>query len=85
MVPIGPCAECEGCGNKRHVFPEGAIKIFMDLKAKALMPIHYGVFQFRLADVNDPLFKFEKLIKIFNIESKVQILKIGEQKIFISK
>jgi N-acyl-phosphatidylethanolamine-hydrolysing phospholipase D len=85
MIPIGPCADCEGCGNKRHVFPEGAIKIFMDLKAKTLMPIHYGVFQFRLADVNDPLYKFEKLIKSFNIESKVQILKIGEQKIFISK
>jgi len=85
MIPIGPCDECEGCGNKRHVYPEGAIQIFLDLKAKSLMPIHYGVFQFRLTDVNDPLDKFEKLIKIYNIESKTQIFNVGEQKIFINK
>jgi N-acyl-phosphatidylethanolamine-hydrolysing phospholipase D len=85
MVPIGPCDECNGCGNKRHVYPEGAIKIFLDLKAKVLMPIHYGVFQFRLADVNDPLYKLQKLLKVNNIEDKTQILKIGEQKIFIEK
>jgi len=85
MIPIGPCADCKGYGNKRHVYPEGAVKIFLDLKARILMPIHYGVFPFRLTDVNDPLYKFEKLIKLFNIESKTQILKIGEQKVFIQK
>jgi len=85
LIQIGPCAECEGCGNKRHVFPEGAIKIFKDLKAKTIMPIHYGVFQFRLTDVNDPLYKFEELIKEYNMDSITQILKIGEQKIFIYK
>ncbi|MCX6159572.1 MAG: MBL fold metallo-hydrolase [Ignavibacteria bacterium] len=85
MIPIGPCDECNGCGNKRHVYPEGAIKIFIDLKAKVLMPIHYGVFQFRLADVNDPLYKLEKLLKEYNIEDKTQSLKIGEQRIFINK
>jgi N-acyl-phosphatidylethanolamine-hydrolysing phospholipase D len=83
LIPIGPCEECEGIGNKRHAYPEGAIKIFLDLNAKVLMPIHYGVFQFRLADVNDPLYKFEDLVKLYNIESKTQILKIGEQKTFI--
>jgi len=83
LIPIGPCEECEGMGNKRHAYPEGAIKIFLDLNAKVLMPIHYGVFQFRLADVNDPLYKFEELIKLYNIEVKSQILKIGEQKTFI--
>ena len=83
LIPIGPCEECEGIGNKRHAYPEGAIKIFLDLNAKVLMPIHYGVFQFRLADVNDPLYKFEELIKLYNIESRSQILKIGEQKLVI--
>ena len=85
LIPIGPCEECEGCGNKRHVYPEGAIKIFIDLKAKTLIPIHYGVFQFRLADVNDPLYKLEKLTKDYNIEDKTNALKIGEQKIIIHK
>jgi L-ascorbate metabolism protein UlaG (beta-lactamase superfamily) len=83
LIPIGPCEECEGIGNKRHAYPEGAIKIFLDLNAKILVPIHYGVFQFRLADVNDPLYKFEDLIKAYNIESRSQILTIGEQKTFI--
>lgn len=83
IVPIGPCEECEGCGNKRHVYPEGAIKISLDLKADYMMPMHYGVFQFRLADVNDPLYKLEKLIKDYNIVEKTKILKIGEQMVFI--
>jgi len=85
LIPIGPCEECEGCGNKRHVYPEGAIKIFLDLKAKAFMPSHYGVFQFRLADVNDPLYKLEKLIADYGIKDKTKILNIGEQKTFINK
>ncbi len=85
LIPIGPCEECEGCGNKRHVYPEGAIKIFLDLKAKVLMPIHYGVFQFRLADANEPLFKFKKLLKEYNIEDKASIFNIGEQKTIIHK
>lgn len=85
LIPIGPCEECEGCGNKRHVYPEGAIKIFMDLKAKVLIPIHYGVFQFRLADVNDPLYKLEKLVKEYGIEDKTEVFKIGEQKVLKSK
>lgn len=85
IIPIGPCEECEGCGNKRHVYPEGAIKIFIDLDAKYFMPAHYGVFQFRLADVNDPLYKLEKLVKDYNIEGKTKSLKIGEQQIFVNK
>ncbi|MFA5010719.1 MAG: MBL fold metallo-hydrolase [Ignavibacteria bacterium] len=85
IIPIGPCEECEGCGNKRHVYPEGAIKIFLDLKAKEFMPAHYGVFQFRLADVNDPLYKLEKLISEYNIQDRTKILNIGEQRTFINK
>lgn len=80
LIPIGPCEECEGCGNKRHVYPEGAIKIFMDLGARVLMPIHYGVFQFRLADVNDPLYKLQKLVKEYGIEDRTSVFEIGEQK-----
>lgn len=79
FIPIGPCDECKGCGNIRHVFPEGAIKIFLDLKAKLMIPIHYGVFQFRLTDVNEPLYAFKKLIKEYKIAEKVEVLDIGEQ------
>lgn len=79
FIPIGPCADCEGCGNIRHVFPEGAIKIFLDLNAKLLIPIHYGVFQFRLTDVNEPLYAFRKLVQEYKISEKVKILEIGEQ------
>jgi len=85
MIPIGPCDDCNGCGNKRHVFPEGAVKIFLDLNAHILVPIHYGVFQFRLTDVNEPLYKFKELVKEYGIESRVSIFEIGEQKSFIAK
>lgn len=85
LIPIGPCEDCDGCGNKRHVYPEGAVKIFLDLKAKTLMPIHYGVFQFRLADASEPLYKLQKLLKEYNIEDKTSIFNIGEQKTIIQR
>ena len=79
FIPIGPCADCKGCGNVRHVFPEGAIKIFLDLNAKLMIPIHYGVFQFRLTDVNEPLYAFKTLVQEYEITYKVKVLEIGEQ------
>lgn len=81
LIPIGPCAECNQCGTYNHVFPTCAYKIFNDLKAKYMIPIHFGTLS--LADANplEPLNEFVKIIHQENAEDKIFTLKIGEQKI----
>jgi L-ascorbate metabolism protein UlaG (beta-lactamase superfamily) len=85
LIPIGPCSECEQCGTFNHVFPPCAVQIFTDLNAKWLIPIHYGTLMFAQADPMEPLTAFNNIINEKNIQHKVSILKIGEQKKFILK
>ncbi len=85
MIPIGPCADCEQCGTHTHVFPPDAVMIFKDIKAKWMLPIHYGTFYFAQADPIAPLETLNKIIQSENLGDKIIPLKIGEQKIYIEK
>jgi L-ascorbate metabolism protein UlaG (beta-lactamase superfamily) len=82
LIPIGPCAECEGNGTKHHVFPPESIMVFKDLKAGKMIPIHYATFQFAQAPPETPLHTFKRLVKENGLDDKVIILEIGAQKIF---
>lgn len=92
LVPIGPCADCDQCGVGNHVFPPDAVYLFNDLKAKKMIPIHYGTFMFAQADPNEPLISLKKIIDADSksdsstkLADKIDILKIGEQKIYLEK
>lgn len=85
LIPIGPCADCKNCGTENHVFPADALMIFKDLKAKFMIPIHYGTLRFAQAEPFEPLPVLEELITIENLKDKVKILKIGEQIILYEK
>lgn len=85
LIPIGPCADCDNCGTHNHVFPPDAVKIFKDLNAKHMVPIHYGTLHFALADPFEPLISLKKIIVTDSLQSKIDILKIGEQKVYLEK
>lgn len=85
LIPIGPCADCRQCGTYNHVFPPDAFKIFTDIKAKWMIPVHYGTLHFAQADPLEPLYAFREIVKTNNAEDNVFILNIGEQKILINK
>jgi len=85
MIPVGPCADCYNCGTKNHVFPTDAVYIFKDLKAKWMLPIHYGTLVFAQADPMEPLIALSKIINDEKLEDKIKILKIGEQVVLIKK
>jgi L-ascorbate metabolism protein UlaG (beta-lactamase superfamily) len=85
FIPIGPCADCEQCGTPNHIFPPEAVWIFKDVKARWLVPIHYGTLYFAQADAMKPLETLNKIIKEENLGDKISVLKIGEQKVFIQK
>lgn len=85
LIPIGPCADCEQCGTHNHVFPVDAVYIFGDIKAKWMVPVHYGTLHFAQADPMQPLFALNKIIENDNLGNKIFVLPVGGQKVFISK
>ena len=80
FIPIGPCTDCTGIDKKgRHVYPEGALKIFDDTKASLFIPFHFGTIS-ELSEPNKPKFVLKKLIEENKkYKDKVKILEIGEQ------
>ena len=50
LIPVGPCRECDKEDNFRHIAALGALKVFDDLNAKNMVPVHYGALEYR----NDP-------------------------------
>jgi N-acyl-phosphatidylethanolamine-hydrolysing phospholipase D len=85
FIPIGPCADCNQCGTRTHVFPPDAVMIYKAINAKWMVPIHYGTFYFAQADAMKPLETLNSIIKSGNLQDRIFPLKIGEQKIFINK
>ncbi|HEY0177224.1 MAG TPA: MBL fold metallo-hydrolase [Pedobacter sp.] len=43
-----------------HMFPEQTVQAAKDLKAKVLMPVHWGKFSLALHDWNEPIFRVTK-------------------------
>jgi len=58
-----------------HINPEEAMQAFKDLKAKRLIPMHYGTFD--LSD--EPLSEPEQRLKMISEEDTVTFLHIGEK------
>jgi N-acyl-phosphatidylethanolamine-hydrolysing phospholipase D len=85
LIPIGPCADCDQCGTANHVFPVDAVYIFKDVNPKWMVPIHYGTLHFAQADPMQPLYALNKIIDSEKLADRINVLKIGQQKVFISK
>ncbi|TSC82089.1 MAG: metallo-beta-lactamase family protein [Parcubacteria group bacterium Gr01-1014_20] len=61
-----------------HMNPEDALQAFKDLKAKHLIPIHWGNFKLSLEPINEPAGILGNLAKLGNIEDRVHILENGK-------
>jgi len=84
MIPIGPCSDCEQCGTFNHVFPVDAYKLYRDIGAKWMIPIHYGTLHFAQADPFLPGEVFRKLLTADD-EDNIKILEIGQQVVLLKK
>lgn len=71
---------CDGCSEinsgSSHIYPLGAIKIMNDVKAKFMIPAHWGLFA-------DPEVLYLKLKDMYHTnkeyKNKIKVMKIGEQ------
>lgn len=87
MIPIGPCRNCDSSGFKYHTSSIEALTAFKDLKAKHMIPIHFGAIRY-MSDENYPVQVLEKILNTTagsELKNKVTILKVGEQVIFNSE
>ncbi len=77
FLPIG-LATPSFLFGKDHLSPADAVKVFVDLKAKLMIPVHYGTFRTILERHTWPLKEFCRLISLYDLEKKVIIPQFGE-------
>lgn len=62
----------------RHMDPLEALKAFKDLKAKKMIPIHWGSFRLALDKIDEPLIQLKQKLTNHPARTKVAILHAGE-------
>lgn len=90
LIPIGPCRNCDSTGFSHHTSSLEALKLFDDIRADYMIPIHYGSIKY-FSDPNQPMFVLRELIENTSYgdskgyDEKIFILKEGEQLFFNEK
>jgi len=84
LIPIGPCRNCDSTGFRHHTSSFEGLRLFDDIKAKWMIPIHYGSIKY-FGDPNQPMYVLKELIEEFgygdekDYKKNVIILKEGER------
>ncbi|MDD2778285.1 MAG: MBL fold metallo-hydrolase [Methanocellales archaeon] len=76
LLPIG--AYSPRSFRRHHLSPEDAIKAMELLKAKKMIPIHWGTFGLSFEPITEPPERLAKITKEYHLEDRVFILKPGE-------
>lgn len=86
LLPIGPCRECDSTVSSfSHVSTRGALMMFDELKAKLMIPVHYGAITY-FNDPNEPMYVLRRIIdEEPEYKDRIKILTEGEQIVFESK
>jgi len=93
LIPVGPCRECETDGSYYHLASLGALKVFDELRADYMIPVHYGAMEY-FADPDIPVVVLKELAERYGHRSAsglsiskpysegLKILDEGEQIVF---
>ena len=65
-----------------HMGPDEAVRVFKDLRAQWMVPMHYGTFQLSHEPMDEPLQLLAKEAKRAGIQDKVLVLPEGITKLF---
>lgn len=75
FLPIG--AYDAPTGREVHMNPEEAVRTFVELKAKTLVPMHYGTFRLGYEPLHEPLERLLNSARDHGIEHKVLVMTEG--------
>ena len=74
-MPIG--AYDPPLAREVHMNPEEAVRAFNELKAKTLVPMHYGSFRLGYEPLEEPLERLRESARVHGIEDKVLVMTEG--------
>ena len=76
LLPIG--AYEPPTGREVHMNPEEAVKAFVELRAKTLVPMHYGTFRLGFEPLDEPLERLLACARAHRIEDKLLVMTEGQ-------
>jgi L-ascorbate metabolism protein UlaG (beta-lactamase superfamily) len=82
LLPIG--AYNPPAFRRVHMNPEDALQAFADLRARHLVPIHWGTFVVSLEPIDEPTAWLADLAAAAGVRDRVAILQHGESRTFTS-
>ena len=77
LLPIGAYRP-EWFMRRRHLNPDEALQALEDLKARRMIPIHYGCFRLSLEPLREPLLRLELAAQARGLADRVRVLQPGE-------
>lgn len=80
LLPIGAYLP-EGF-RKVHMGPDDAVKVFRELRAKWLIPMHYGTFKLSFEDLDEPPRWLKEIARRDGLSHHVKILEEGVPYVF---
>lgn len=80
MLPIG--AYHPPHYRNVHTSPEDALQAFLDLKAKKMIPMHYGTFRLSYEPMEEPLQRLRAAAAAAGVSDRVLVLEEGKTRIF---
>ena len=80
LLPIG--AYDPPSGREVHMNPEEAVRAFIDLKAKRLIPMHFGTFRLSYEPLHEPPVRLLACAREHGIAEKVFVMTEGQPEVF---
>ena len=80
LLPIG--AYAAPTGREVHMNPEEAVRAFRDLRARWLVPMHWGSFRLGLEPMEEPLARLRSAAATAGLESRLAVLEEGMARVF---
>ena len=75
LLPIG--AYHPDTFRRVHMGPDEAMRVFKDLRAQWMVPMHYGTFRLGFEEMDEPPRWLQQLAKEQGLTKKVKILREG--------
>jgi L-ascorbate metabolism protein UlaG (beta-lactamase superfamily) len=80
LMPIAP-VEPRDFMCRAHTDPAEAVRAFLDLKARYLVPVHFDTFLNSDDDVGAAPRELQRVVKAAQLEEQLVLLRIGEQRV----
>lgn len=78
LLPIS-CYKPEWFMRSRHIDPAQAVRIFEEIGAKIMIPIHWGTFKLSTEPLSEPIEWLKRIAKEKGIKAQIKILQPGDQ------